>query len=100
MDIFETIRDLFKEPDVKYISLKYCDDYNSLNQSIMVNKLDFIESNERALSYLLLRINPNLHILHSITLYDKAQFPIKIIYYDKSGNVTNSINMKEGQNYD
>ena len=96
MDISKIVRDLFREPDSQYISLKYCDDYNSLNHSIMINKLDFIESNETILSYMLLGINSNLHILYSITLYDKAQFPIKIIYYDKSGNVTNCINMKEG----
>ena len=42
MDIFELIRDLFKETSVEYVSLKYCDDYNSLNQSIMISKLDFI----------------------------------------------------------
>lgn len=97
MDIFEIIRDLFKETSVEYVSLKYCDDYNSLNQSIMISKVDFIESNETVLSYMLLDINPNLHILHSITLYDNAQFPIKIIYFDKFRNVIKCINMKERQ---
>ena len=46
---------------------------------------------------MLLDINPNLHILHSITLYDNAQFPIKIIYFDKFRNVIKCINMKERQ---
>lgn len=87
MDIFETIRDLFKEPYVEYISITYCDNHNSLNHSIMISKLDFIESNEKILTYMLLDINPNLHILDSITLYDNKQFPIKTIYYDKFRNV-------------
>ena len=100
MDIFETIRDLLKEPNAEYISLKFYDDYNSLKQLRKISKLDFIESNETVLSYALLDLNSDVLILYSITLYDKAQFPIKVLYYDKSGNVTNSINMKEGQNYD
>ena len=94
------IRDLLKEPNVEYISLKFYDDYNSLKQLRKISKLEFIESNETVLSYALLGLNSDVLILHSITLYDKMQFPIKIIYYDKSGNVTNSINMKEGQDYD
>lgn len=100
MDIFETIRDLLKEPDAQYISLKFYDDYNSLKQLRKISKLEFIESNETVLSYALLGLNSDVLILHSITLYDKAQFPIKIIYYDKSGNVTNCINIKERQNND
>lgn len=99
MDIFETIRDLLKEPDAQYISLKFYDGYNSLKQLRKISKLEFIESNETVLSYALLGLNSDVLILHSITLYDNMQYPIKIIYYDKSGNVTNCINMKEGQNY-
>lgn len=87
MDILSEIRRLFNETDVEYISLKYCDDYNSLNQSIMISKLDFIESNETALSYMLLRINPNLRILKSITIWTYELFPIKTIYYDDKGNI-------------
>ena len=94
MDILSEIRRLFKEPDVEYISLKYCDDYNSLNQSIVISKLEFIETNETVLSYMLLCINPNLRILKSITIYTYEQFPIKTIYYDDKGNIIGEFNDK------
>ncbi len=92
MDILNEIRRLFNETDVEYVSLKYADDYNSLNQSIVISKLEFIESNETVLSYMLLCINPNLHILKSITIYTYDQVPIKTIYYDDKGNIISEFN--------
>lgn len=94
MDILNEVRRLFNEINVEYISLAYCDDYNTLNQSFMISKIEFIESDETILSYLLLCLNPNLHILKSITIYTYEQIPIKTIYYDNKGNIRGEFKTK------
>lgn len=95
---YKEIKRLFKENKaVKSVSLTYVDDYKTLEQSFMINKKDFIESEGKVLSCCLLQVNPNLKRLSEITTYKEGQIAIKTNYYDDVGHIIRTFYYKKGK---